>query len=114
MAQQNSGLYVLHTPASGTCPSLDWHILLQPNGSLSGFAAWDQMKHMARLNGTIAKNGAFKMNGQEVGGEDRTAVVTGTASGYYIKISINGSGTGCDNKIFSVPRFASGLAGGGG
>jgi hypothetical protein len=114
LAQTKGGLYVLHTRAVGSCPGLDWHVNVEPNGSLVGFVAWDQMKHMAKLEGSIAKNGSFDMNAQEVGGAARKAVVKGAAAGDYITMSIDGSGTGCDKQIFQVPRFEGGTSGGGG
>lgn len=113
-AQQKAGLYVYHTRASGGCPGLDWHITVEPNGTLVGFVAWDQMKHMARLAGTIGKDGAFKMNAKEVSGTGRTATVTGTAAGDYIEAAIHGSGTACDDKMLQIPRDVGGLEGGGG
>jgi hypothetical protein len=114
LAQQKGGLYVLHTRPVGSCPGLDWHVTVEPGGALVGFVAWDQMKHMAKLEGSIAKDGAFEMGAQEVGGANRKASVKGRASGDYITMSIAGSGTGCDNQLFQVPRFEGGLSGGGG
>lgn len=113
-AQVKGGLYVLHTSPVGKCPGLDWHVTVAPSGSLVGFVAWDQMKHMARLDGSIDKNGAFDMKAQEVGGTHRKAEVKGAATGDYITMSIEGSGTACDSQTFQVPRFEGGLSGGGG
>lgn len=113
-AQAKGGLYVLHTRPTGSCPGLDWHVTVEPDGKLVGFVAWDAMKHMARLDGAMSKNGSFDMNAQEVGGATRKAVVKGAAAGDYITMSIDGSGTGCDKQIFQVPRFEGGLSGGGG
>ena len=112
--QAKGGLYVYHTGPSGGCPGLDWHIVTEPNGSLMGFVAWDQMKHMARLNGMIDKDRTFKMDAKEVGGSGRTATVSGRAAGTNIAAMINGSGTACDGKELNIPRFAGGLEGGGG
>lgn len=112
--QAKGGLYVYHTSPSGGCPGLDWHIVTGPNGSLMGFVAWDQMKHMARLDGMINKDRTFKMDAQEVGGTARKATVSGKASGEYITAMIDGSGTACDRKELQIPRDVGGLEGGGG
>jgi len=109
------GLYAFHTqPAKGGCPGLDWHVTVEPNNSLVGFVAWDQGKHVARLEGSIKTDRTFEMAAEEVGGASRKATVKGTAGGNNINISINGSGTPCDNIILSIPRVAGGLGGGGG
>ena len=106
-------LYVYHTNPSSGCPGLDWHIVTEPSGSLMGFVAWDQMKHMARLDGMMSKSGTFKMDAKEVGG-DRTAVVSGKAAGNNIYATIEGSGTKCDGLTLNIPRAVGGLGGGGG
>ncbi len=118
-AQQSKGvLYAFHTYPSGGCPGLDWHITVQGD-KLEGFVAWDQMKHMARLDGTLipaspGKERSFKMDAQEVGGTGRKATVQGTAGGEVINASIEGSGTACDGKILPIPRVSGGTGGGGG
>lgn len=109
-----TSMYVYHTKPIGTCPGLDWHIVTEPDGTLTGFVAWDRMRHMARLEGTIAKDRTFKMDAQEVGGTGRKATVSGTAAGDYITAMIDGSGTGCDRQVLQIPRDVGGLEGGGG
>lgn len=107
-------LYAFKTrPASG-CLGLDWHVTVEPDRTISGFVGWDRMQHMARLEGTIAKDNTFKVNAQEVGGTGRQAVVTGRAGGTYLEIAISGTGTPCDDVILNVPRVVGGLSGGGG
>jgi hypothetical protein len=111
-------LYAFHTGPNGGCPGLDWHVTVQGN-KLEGFVAWDQMKHMARLNGNLipaapGKERTFKMDAQEVGGTGRKATVQGSAGGDYINASIVGSGTACDGKILPIPRVTGGTEGGGG
>src|SRR5580704_6957859 len=46
-------IYVLHSGAIGACPSLDWHIVLEPNGILAGMISWNGMKTLARVTGTV-------------------------------------------------------------
>jgi hypothetical protein len=107
-------LYAFHTrPASG-CPGLDWHVTVEPDNTISGFVGWDKMQHMARLEGTIARDRTFKLNAQEVGGTNRTATVAGRAGGTFLEIAISGTGTPCDDVVLNVPRVVGGLGGGGG
>jgi hypothetical protein len=109
------GLYAFHTgPVVGGCPGLDWHITLGADDSLVGFVAWDQGKHMARLEGQMKKDRTFELDAQEVGGQGRKATVKGTATGNYINAQIAGSGTACDGVNLAIPRAVSGMGGGGG
>jgi hypothetical protein len=115
LAQTGKGqLYAFHTrPVVGGCPGLDWHVTLGPDGTLVGFVAWDNMQHMARLEGKIQRNRAFTMQAQEVGGS-RTATVKGVAAGQYINMQVDGSGTPCDGVSLQIPRVTGGMGGGGG
>lgn len=113
-AQQGKpALYAFHTDSLGSCPGLDWHVVVTPAGAISGFVAWDHMKHMATLSGSIAKDRVFALKAQEVGGAGRTARVMGTAGGDYIHVSIEGSGTSCDKQPLEIPRVVGGEGGGG-
>ena len=115
MAQAKQGtLYSYHTSRIGNCPGLDWHIILEPNNTLSGFVAWDQMKHMARLEGSINQSRNFELDAKEVGGTGRTATIKGNAAGDYITAMIENSGTACDGKQLNIPRVVGGMEGGGG
>jgi hypothetical protein len=87
-------VYVLHSEAQGTCPSLNWHVMASPTGILSGMFAWDNMKMVASVAGVIdplvpverfgkplgsnPQTRAFHMIATEVGGKDRIADITGT------------------------------------
>ncbi len=77
-------IYVFHSTAQGGCPALDWHIVTGDNGALSGMIAWDNMKAMARATGSVS-GGKVQMTATEVGGQHRTAHVTGTigANGWF-------------------------------
>src|SRR4051812_22543102 len=78
-AQTSEGsLYVFHSSANATCPALDWHIVVLPNNMLEGIIAWDGMKAIAHAVGEIGPNRNFTMHANEVGGQGRTATVTGT------------------------------------
>jgi hypothetical protein len=108
-------LYAYHSPpVVGGCPGLDWHVTLEPDNSLIGFVAWDQGKHMARLEGTLKKDRSFEMDAKEIGGQGRSATVVGKAGGGYINMTINGSGTPCDGQNLPIPTILGGTGGGGG
>jgi hypothetical protein len=107
-----TGLYAFHSRAMGKCPGLDWHVMVAPNGALSGFVAWDNMQHMARLTGMMNKDHTFQIDAK--GDSGKTAVVKGSATGDYLTASITGSGTACDDQVLQVPRAPGGLEGGGG
>jgi hypothetical protein len=116
LAQQGKAqLYAFHSPpVVGGCPGLDWHVTLEPNNTLEGFVAWDQGKHLARLEGTLNKDRSFQLDAKEIGGQGRTATVVGKAGGGYINMTINGSGTACDGQNLPVPTVPGGTGGGGG
>lgn len=50
-------VFALHSDATGTCPSLDWHIVVEPHDVLAGMIAWDNMASMARAIGKIDRAG---------------------------------------------------------
>ena len=70
-------MYVYHSPGQVGCPALDWLIVAGQNGGLSGMVAWDGMASMAKAQGNI-KDGQVHMTANEVGGQGRTATLTGT------------------------------------
>jgi len=109
----SKGLYSFHTGAMGSCPGLDWHVAVEPSGVVTGMVGWDQMTHVAKLEGNIQADGKFSLNAKEVNGP-RTATVTGSATGNYATLTISGTGGPCDGKTVQVPRSMSGLGGGGG
>jgi hypothetical protein len=107
-------VYTLHSRAQGSCPSLDWHLVVGPNNTLSGMVAWDDMKMMARATGTLdMSKRTFMLTAKEVGGEGRTAMVDGTVrmDGWFIA-NISGPGVAC--KEIKVPLNAQQSVGGGG
>lgn len=71
-------VYVFHSTAQGSCPALDWDIVVRANNTLSGTIAWDNMKSIAYATGgiDIAKR-TFKLSAQEIRGSGRTATVDG-------------------------------------
>jgi hypothetical protein len=111
---QKGRWYSFHTGAVGTCPGLDWDVVIDEDNSVSGFVAWDRMKHMATITGTVNKDGSFTQQTKEVGGT-RQATITGKVSPEFVMLTLTGSGTGCDNQSWKVRRAVdSGGIGGGG
>jgi hypothetical protein len=73
-------VYSMHTNAVGGCPSLDWHIVVGENNTLSGMIGANEMKTVFRVTGSYDANKAFHLSGHEVGGS-RTGAVNGQIQG---------------------------------
>jgi len=92
-------VYMLHSSSAGPCPALDWHIGINDvSHTLSGIIAWgDNMQNLARANGTFnLGTRTFEMKAHEVGGQNRTAEITGHVrqDGYMIA-DITGPNISC-------------------
>jgi hypothetical protein len=99
-------VYVFHSRPAGQCPSLDWHVVVGNNNMLSGVVAWNDMKSMANVSGTIRPDRTFTMNGKEVGGQGRTAVITGVLRpDGWLSANVKGQNLDCQNIVvqFFVP-----------
>ena len=46
-------VYVFHSTAQSSCPALDWHVVLTPDGALDGVIAWNNMQSLAHASGSI-------------------------------------------------------------
>ena len=99
-------IYALHSIAVGACPSLDWHIVLEPNGILAGMISWNGMKTMARATGTVnQRSHTFTMIAKEMEGQARSAKVRGQIREDGLLIAhIEGPRGTCDAVI--VPSYA--------
>jgi hypothetical protein len=104
-------IYTFNSSPQGGCPALDWHIVTGANGALSGMIAWNNMESMAKATGTVS-NGQVQMTAKEVGGQGRTATVSGRVlpSGFFV---VNIVGPNVDCKNITVPFFVQPPAGGG-
>jgi hypothetical protein len=72
-------VYMFHSKAQGSCPALDWHVVIGPNNTLNGIIAWDDMKAIAHATGSLDPTArTFSMQVHEVGGQGRSATVDGT------------------------------------
>ena len=89
-------VYAFHSKAQGGCPGLDWHVVATGN-KLDGMISWDNMQHVAKVQGTMNPNGqTFEMQAKEVGGQERTATINGslTTDGWMVA-NINAPGVKC-------------------
>ncbi len=102
-------IYVLHSTAAGACPSLDWHIVVEPNDILAGLIAWDNMRTMARATGRVDReNHTFTMTAVEMGGQNRTATVDGKVDeNGTIIANINGPNVTCRSVTIRTYRVPS-------
>src|SRR3974390_3510481 len=71
-------VYAFDSSAQGGCPALSWHMVLQQGGVLDGLIAWNNMQSIAHVSGTVnPQTRAFQLAATEVGGQGRTANITG-------------------------------------
>ena len=102
-------LYVFHSQPQGACPALDWHIVVGEAGQLSGMISWNGMQSMAHATGSISANRSFTMTAVEVGGEARTATITGQAgTDGWLTAAINGTGVACTGVRIPIYKPSSG------
>ena len=96
-------VYPYHTAPTFPCPGMDWLLTTGENGSISGILAWDQKRSVARAEGSI-KDGQVQMTATEVGGQGRTATITGTvdAKGWLV-LNFAGPNVKCDG--INVPYW---------
>jgi hypothetical protein len=99
-------VYAFHSPARGGCPPLDWHIVADTNGTLAGMISWNNMQDMAHATGTYNMQAkTFQMNAREVGGQQRSATITGEIrSDGWLIANLNGPNADC--KRVAVPFLA--------
>ena len=78
------------------CPSLDWHVVVQPDYTVSGMVGWQNMQLMAHVTGTMdAQSRTYQLTAKQVG-SNRTATINGTIiSPDHITANIKGPGIDC-------------------
>lgn len=105
-ARQAEGrIYVLHSGPTNGCPSLDWHIVAEPSGTLSGMISWNDMKTMARAVGTLDReHHTFTITATELGRGGQTAKIEGLVkeNGWLIA-NIKAPRVAC--KAIAVPIY---------
>ncbi len=92
-------IYAFHSGPTGRCPGLDWHVVATGGKNLDGMISWDNMKAMAHASGTYDQTAkTFQMTAKEVGGQGRTATITGTiTSDGWLDAKIDGPGVKCQS-----------------
>lgn len=105
-------IYVFHSKAQASCPALDWHVVVAGNDTLTGMIAWDDMKAIARVSGTVNMSAkTFEMTAKETGGQGRTATINGTVrSDGWLVANIKGPNVNCQG--INVPWFVPSPSGG--
>ncbi len=106
-------LYAFHSGPQSGCPGLDWHVVA--NGSqLTGMISWNNMQDMAHATGTVnVQARTFQMTAKEVGGQGRTATITGSVEpNGWLLANISGSNVNC--KAVKVQWFSPSAAAGAG
>ena len=106
-------VYVFHSTAQSSCPALDWHVVLTPDGALDGVIAWNNMQSLAHASGSLnAQSRTFQMTALEAGGQHRTATINGTVmQNGYLVASISAPNLNCQG--ITVPWFVPPPPGGG-
>jgi len=89
-------VFSFHSNATSGCPSLDWHIVVQPDYTVSGMVGWQNMQLIARVSGAMnPQSKTFQLTAKEAGG-NRTATISGTIiAPNHITANIKGSGVDC-------------------
>ncbi len=87
------------------CPALDWHIVVDSNGVANGMISWDGMKSMAHATGNVNSSAkTFSMMAKEVGGQGRTATITGSLrSDGWLVADVTGPNVKCTGIL--VPWY---------
>lgn len=44
-----AGIYILHSAAQGSCPALDWRVVVKVDGAVAGMVSWDEMRSIAQV-----------------------------------------------------------------
>jgi hypothetical protein len=102
---QTAGIaYIFHSAPTGSCPALDWHVVMSDDHTLLGMIAWDNMKAMARVEGPITAEKTFHLDAKEIGGAGKTAVVDGKLIPGWLLASIKGPGIDCKDIQIAVWR----------
>ena len=98
-------IYTFHSRAQGSCPALDWHVVIGPNNTLNGMIAWNDMTTIAHATGSLdPASRTFSMQVREVGGQGRSATVDGTVrQDGWLVANVNGQDVAC--KGISVQWF---------
>jgi hypothetical protein len=74
---QEPRIFTFHANASGSCPDLDWHVVLAPDDTVTGMIGWQNMQMLVRVTGKLDRaKKTFSLTGKEAGG-NLTATIDG-------------------------------------
>ena len=108
-------VYAFDSSAQAGCPGLNWHMVLGEGGALSGLIGWNNMQSVARVSGSVSlQTRTFQGTAAEVGGQGRTATLTGTVdpTSGWLTANIQGPNVNCQG--IRVPWFSPFTGGGAG
>jgi hypothetical protein len=104
----------VRTAAVGLCPRLEWHFVVDAHRSMIGFLECDWLTRVANLSGRLKPNDSFQLSAAEVD-RDRSANISGKFTSRYMVVSVDGTGSSCNQQTFQILFVRNpGLAGGGG
>ena len=92
-------VFSFHSDATSmSCPSLDWHVVVATNYTVTGMIGWQDMGAIARVTGSMdPKTKTYQLTANEVGGS-RTATITGKIiSPDHITANVMAPGVNCQN-----------------
>ena len=94
-------VYTFSSARSGTCPNLEWHVVVRGGNALGGVISWDNERRVARVSGKLNPDRTFQMTATEVNGRGK-ASITGQvlADGRF---SAKITGAGCESRLIEVP-----------
>ena len=103
-AQQAGQTWMFHSNPKGACPGVDWD-LIKVGTNLRGVIGWDDMQHLATLDGTmVGNNGEFTLNVKEVVGGNRTGTITGQVrKDGWLFVKLQDTGSKCDGQSVTIP-----------
>lgn len=103
-AQTAGQIFAFHSQPAGDCPELDWYLVVRENGKLMGVVAWNDLRSVARLSGTIDAKKSFHMDATAFGASGRAVAVDGQfGRDGWLTANIKGSDVDCKN--IRVPLF---------
>jgi len=99
-------IYAFHSTAQGGCPALDWHLVAQSNGVLSGMISWNGMQDTASATGTYnLQLRTFQLTAKETSGQGRTATIEGTIRGDgWLVANISEQNVNCQRVVVTWAR----------
>jgi hypothetical protein len=107
-------VFSTHSPPTGGCPALDWHVWVGPNSTLSGVVGLEGMQQIWNVTGKFNSDRSFHLDGKEVGGIGATGTIDGVVrakdGALIFTIGNLSTRSKCNNTAIWVPWFRHGNA----